>query len=125
VTLFEDLKCADNAPTTDPFVDDCAIKLSGPKAVLNCKNFMIHQATSSLGWDHGICLYNGARAKNCYVQKFEELGVDGAGIYIKNGGEVKDSEVMFNYRGVRVEASQGSTTKISNTYVSFKFIVHI
>eukprot|EP00985_Skeletonema_marinoi_P029700 scaffold28728_cov74-Skeletonema_marinoi.AAC.1 len=63
---------------------------------------------------NGICLRNSASAINCYVQKFED------GIYVENGGEVKDCEVMFtDAQGIRIvnEASSTTKMKISNTYI--------
>eukprot|EP00985_Skeletonema_marinoi_P027933 scaffold23573_cov85-Skeletonema_marinoi.AAC.1 len=64
---------------------------------------------------NGICLLNSASAINCYVQKFL------VGIYVENGGEVNECEVMFNIYGIKVENEASSTTKIkmkiSNTYI--------
>jgi len=101
--LTEDLYC----PQTTS--GDCAITLEGEDAVLDCNQFMI-DGDSSVG--NGICILNGASAINCYVQKFL------IGIYVENGGEVKDCEVMFNDGfGIYVknEASSTSKMKISNT----------
>eukprot|EP00985_Skeletonema_marinoi_P012167 scaffold5824_cov81-Skeletonema_marinoi.AAC.3 len=108
VKLTEDLYC----PQTTS--GNCAITLEGEDAVLDCNQYMIDGDDSSSG--RGVCLLNGASAINCYVQKFED------GIYVKNGGEVKDCEVMFNVAlGIHIENEASSTTKIkmkiSNTYI--------
>ena len=101
--LTEDLYC----PQTTS--GDCAITLEGEDAVLDCNQFMI-DGDSSVG--NGICILNGASAINCHVQKF------GNGIYVEDGGEVNDCEVMFNDEfGIRIQNEASSTTKmkISNT----------
>eukprot|EP00984_Skeletonema_dohrnii_P032672 scaffold27186_cov78-Skeletonema_dohrnii-CCMP3373.AAC.2 len=107
VELTENLFC----PQTTS--GDCAMTLDGEDAELDCNQYMIHGDDSSSG--NGICLRNGASANNnCYVQKFEY------GIYVENGTEVKDCEVMFNdVFGIYVENEASSTTKmkISNTYI--------
>mmetsp|Transcript_27281 Transcript_27281/g.39985 ORF Transcript_27281/g.39985 Transcript_27281/m.39985 type:complete len:349 (+) Transcript_27281:71-1117(+) len=107
VKLTEDLFCAED-PTG---ADICAITLDGEDSELECNEFMVHNSGT---WLYGICLLNGARAKNCYVQKFL------VGTYVQNGGEVKDFEVMFNdVFGIYVENEASFTTKmkISNTNV--------
>lgn len=124
LTLFQDLKCTD-APLEVEDVE-CAIKLSGKNAKLDCSKYRINQDTTTLTtlWNYGICLSDGASAKNCNVQLFGVEG-EGAGLYIENGGEVEDFEVMSNSNfGVWVRDTEGSTTTLSNTYV-FEFIVHI
>jgi len=107
VELTENLFC----PQTTS--GDCAMTLDGEDAELDCNQYMIHGDDSSSG--NGICLRNGASANNnCYVQKFEY------GIYVENGTEVKDCEVMFNdVFGIYVENEASFTTKmkISNTNV--------
>eukprot|EP00985_Skeletonema_marinoi_P023437 scaffold15652_cov83-Skeletonema_marinoi.AAC.1 len=116
LSFLEDVVC------TEPPVneDDCAITVSGEGAELDCNHFMISQETSG-SWKYGICLSNGAKAKNCHVQRFG-VGYEGAGIRVEDGGEVEDSEVMFNVEvqaGIFVIDSQGSTTttKISDTFI--------
>ena len=111
LSLLEDVVC------TEPPVneDDCAITVSGEGAELDCNHFMISQETSG-SWKYGICVSNGAKAMNCPVQRFGAGIRSSAGIRIEDGGEIEDCEVMFNgYRGISVEGSQDSTTKISDT----------
>mmetsp|Transcript_450 Transcript_450/g.746 ORF Transcript_450/g.746 Transcript_450/m.746 type:complete len:267 (-) Transcript_450:910-1710(-) len=119
LSLLEDVVCTEGPDDED----DCAITVSGEGAELDCNNFMINQKTSGSGsWKYGICLTNRAKAKNCHVGG---LGVGGfgvasagAGIRIKDGGELEDCEVMFNFaHGILVEGSEDSTatTKISDT----------
>mmetsp|Transcript_27283 Transcript_27283/g.39988 ORF Transcript_27283/g.39988 Transcript_27283/m.39988 type:complete len:341 (+) Transcript_27283:71-1093(+) len=108
VKLTEDLNC----PSGDYASGDCAITLNGKQAVLDCNKYMINNNLGAS--DNGICILNGATAINCHVQKF------GIGIYVQNGGEVKDCEVMFNEgNGVLIKNEASSTTKmkISNTNV--------
>jgi len=108
VKLTEDLNC----PSGDYASGDCAITLNGKQAVLDCNKYMINNNLGAS--DNGICILNGATAINCHVQKF------GIGIYVQNGGEVKDCEVMFNEgNGVLIKNEASSTTKmkISNTYI--------
>jgi len=103
VKLTEDLYC----PQTTR--GSCAITLEGEDAVLDCNQYMID---GDIRVGNGICLRNSASAINCYVQKFED------GIYVENGGEVNDCEVMFNDRYgilIRNEASSTTKMKISNT----------
>uniref|UniRef100_A0A6U3YIX6 Right handed beta helix domain-containing protein n=1 Tax=Skeletonema marinoi TaxID=267567 RepID=A0A6U3YIX6_9STRA len=104
VKLTEDLYC----PQTTS--GNCAITLEGEDAVLDCNQYMID---GDIRVGNGICLRNSASAINCYVQKFED------GIYVENGGEVNECEVMFNIFGIRIENEASSTTKmkISNTYI--------
>lgn len=106
VKLTEDLYC----PQTTS--GNCAITLEGEDAVLDCNQYMIDGDGFSPG--NGICLRNSASAINCYVQNFL------VGIYVENGGEVNECEVMFNIFGIKVENEASSTTKIkmkiSNTY---------
>eukprot|EP00985_Skeletonema_marinoi_P016618 scaffold8976_cov173-Skeletonema_marinoi.AAC.2 len=108
VKLTEDLYC----PQTTS--GNCAITLEGEDAVLDCNQYMIDGDDNSPGNGNGICLRNSASAINCYVQKFL------LGIYVENGGEVNDCEVMFNdAQGIRIvnEASSTTKMKISNTYI--------
>mmetsp|Transcript_13209 Transcript_13209/g.16829 ORF Transcript_13209/g.16829 Transcript_13209/m.16829 type:complete len:402 (+) Transcript_13209:37-1242(+) len=105
VKLTEDLYC----PQTTS--GNCAITLEGEDAVLDCNQYMID---GDIRVGNGICLRNGASAINCNVQKFKD------GIYVENGGEVNDCEVMFNdVFGIQVQNEASSTTKmkISNTYI--------
>mmetsp|Transcript_3057 Transcript_3057/g.4592 ORF Transcript_3057/g.4592 Transcript_3057/m.4592 type:complete len:411 (+) Transcript_3057:97-1329(+) len=113
VKLTEDLFCTDTEtpPIGGDICDICAITLDGEDAELDCNEFMVHNSGAMV---IGICLLNGARAKNCYVQKFL------VGIYVQNGGEVNECEVMFNdVFGIQVQNEASSTTKmkISNTYI--------
>mmetsp|Transcript_13203 Transcript_13203/g.16813 ORF Transcript_13203/g.16813 Transcript_13203/m.16813 type:complete len:409 (+) Transcript_13203:37-1263(+) len=113
VKLTEDLFCTDTEPPPigGDICDICAITLDGEDAELDCNEFMVHNSGAMV---IGICLLNGARAKNCYVQKFL------VGIYVQNGGEVNECEVMFNdVFGIQVQNEASSTTKmkISNTYI--------
>jgi len=124
--LLNDLVCSDNPQSGV----ECAIALSGEGAELNCNDFMVRPATTRSGrWKYGICLYDGAKAMNCHVQRFGVIADNadiydnaGAGIHVEDGGEVEDCEVMFNIngaQGIMVEGSQDqdSITKISSTYV--------
>ena len=114
LSLLEDVVCTE-PPQSD--AEECAITISGEGAELDCNNFMIRQKEASGSWKYGICLINGAKAKNCHVQRFG-VGSAGAGIRIEDGGEIEDSEVIFNVNhGIEVRGSQDSTatTKISDT----------
>eukprot|EP00984_Skeletonema_dohrnii_P024901 scaffold14036_cov95-Skeletonema_dohrnii-CCMP3373.AAC.5 len=124
--LLNDLVCSDNPQSGV----ECAITLSGEGAELNCNDFTVRPATTRSGrWKYGICLYDGAKAMNCHVQRFGVIADNadiydnaGAGIHVKDGGEIDDCEVMFNIngaQGIMVEGSQDqdSITKISSTYV--------
>mmetsp|Transcript_27688 Transcript_27688/g.41571 ORF Transcript_27688/g.41571 Transcript_27688/m.41571 type:complete len:448 (-) Transcript_27688:186-1529(-) len=116
LSLLEDVVCTDTEGPDDE--DDCAITISGEGAELDCNGFMISQETSG-SWKYGICVSDGAKAVKCPVQRFG-VGYEGAGIRVEDGGEVEDSEVMFNiHNGIEVGGSQGSTstTKISDTFV--------
>eukprot|EP00984_Skeletonema_dohrnii_P025595 scaffold14778_cov151-Skeletonema_dohrnii-CCMP3373.AAC.4 len=118
--LLEDVVCTEPSPSTEA----CAITISGEGAELDCNNFMITQTqdtSNSNSWKYGICASNGAKAMNCHVGGFgngNDSIIVGAGIRIQNGGEIEDSEVMFNVAaGILVEGSEDSTTKISDTFV--------
>ena len=102
VKLTEDLYC----PQTTS--GNCAITLEGEDAVLDCNQYMIDGDDDSQfdSPGNGICLRNSASAINCYVQKFL------VGIYVENGGEVNECEVMFNIFGIKVDNEASSTTKI-------------
>mmetsp|Transcript_27693 Transcript_27693/g.41587 ORF Transcript_27693/g.41587 Transcript_27693/m.41587 type:complete len:446 (-) Transcript_27693:186-1523(-) len=116
LSLLEDVVCTDTEGPDDE--DDCAITISGEGAELDCNGFMISQETSG-SWKYGICVSDGAKAVKCPVQRFG-VGYEGAGIRVEDGGEVEDSEVMFNiHNGIEVGGSQGSTatTKISDTFI--------
>ena len=112
LTFFQDVVCTE-PPQSE--AEECAITISGEDVELDCNDFMITSTSGS--WKYGICVSNRAKAMNCLVQRFG-VGSAGAGIRIENGGEIEDSEVMFNVNhGILVEGSQDSTstTKISDT----------
>jgi hypothetical protein len=111
LTFFQDVVCTEEPQPGE----ECAITVSGEDVELDCNDFMITSTSGS--WKYGICVSNRAKAMNCLVQRFG-VGSAGAGIRIENGGEIEDSEVMFNVNhGILVEGSQDSTstTKISDT----------
>mmetsp|Transcript_12420 Transcript_12420/g.18529 ORF Transcript_12420/g.18529 Transcript_12420/m.18529 type:complete len:444 (+) Transcript_12420:92-1423(+) len=113
LTFFQDLVCTEEPQPGE----ECAITVSGEDVELDCNDFMITSTSGS--WKYGICVSNRAKAMNCLVQRFGVRRRAGAGIRIENGGEIEDSEVMFNYSGILVEGSQDSTstTKISDTFI--------
>ena len=80
--------------------DFCAVTLDGPQAELDCKDKTLSQVASSAAdyndgpFLYGICLRDGAKAINCNVQQFP------GGIEVVNGGEVVNSNLGSNYRGI-------------------------
>src|SRR5210317_825273 len=76
VVLTEDLNCGGGER-----IDNCAVTLDGPDAEIDCNDFTLSQVASSPLYDdgpykYGICLNNGAKARNCIVRQFNE------GIYV-------------------------------------------
>ena len=108
VVLSEDLDCG-------PRVGDqqtCAVKLDGPQAEIDCKGNTLSQVANHYNdgpFFYGICLSNGAKARNCNVKQFYE------GIDVRNGGEVVNSVLRFNLFGVLAAFSEDATLTIENT----------
>ena len=94
----------------------CAVTLDGPDAEINCDGYMLSQeANSDALYDDGpffdgICLSNGAKARNCNVQQFV------SGIDVTDGGEVVKSNLsFFNNIGIRALFSEDATLTIEDT----------
>ena len=110
VVLSNDLDCGS-------FVDpqqDCAVTLDGPQAEIDCNDFKLSQEANPTSYGdgpflYGICLNNGAKARNCNVQKFYN------GIYVVDGGEVVNSDLSSNQVGIQAAFEVDSTLTIENT----------
>ena len=111
VVLSDNLDCG-------PLVgdqQDCAVTLDGPLAELNCDDYTLSQeATSAASYRdgpflYGLCLKNGAKARNCNVKQFF------SGIYVTDGGEVVNSNLSFNFFGMFADFRRDSTVTIENT----------
>ena len=114
VVLSKDLDCGG---PRDEGVDQqqCAVKLDGPLAELDCKDNTLSQVADSQEdyfdgpFFNGICLENGAKTKNCNVQQFV------AGINVRNGAEVVNSVLRSNFRGIDAEFTEDATVTIEDT----------
>ena len=111
VVLTKDLDCGS---LDEIFSQLCAVTLDGPFAELDCNDFKLSQVTSEPDYTdgpytNGICLYNGAKGRNCIVQKFF------AGIYVTDGGEVSNSDLSPNNDGMYAYFNVDSTLTIENT----------
>jgi hypothetical protein len=85
--------------------------LDGPEAEINCNDFTLSQVASPTYYLNGlffsgICLTNGAVARNCNVQKFYR------GLLVRNGGEVRSSFLTSNYNGMDAIFFEASTVTI-------------
>ena len=113
VVLADNLDCGPR-PSDQP-LDLCAVRLTGPKAEINCDDYTLFQvATPQVGYTdgpfyNGICLFDGAVARNCNVQQFNR------GLYVENGGEVRSSSLTFNYYGIDAYFAEDSTVIIEDT----------
>jgi len=112
VVLTNDLDCGSRIGDQE----DCAVTLDGPFAEINCKDKTLSQAqvASSPGYAggpffRGICLNNGAKARNCNVQQFN------VGIEVINGAEVSNSRLSPNNDGMYANFNVDSTLTIENT----------
>ena len=110
VVLTDNLNCG----VREGDQQQCAVKLDGPEAELNCKdNTLSQEATSPFYGDgpfyDGICLRNGAKAINCNVQQFA------TGIDVGNGAEVVNSVLCSNYNGILADFDEDSTLTIEDT----------
>ncbi len=111
VVLTNDLDCS---LVEGERIGDCAVTLDGPDAEINCDGNTLSQVASSPFYDdgpykYGICLNNGAKARNCISQQFRN------GILVENGGEVSNSFLSSNYRGIIASFYVDSTLTIDNT----------
>ena len=73
----------------------------GPEAEIDCnENALSQEATNHQYWS-GICLSNGATARNCKnVNNFWN------GLSVVNGGEVVNSVFSENYVGIKAEFTE-------------------
>ena len=112
VVLAKDLNCGSLGEERPQF---CAVTLDGPLAELNCDGYMLSQeATPPADYGdgpffNGICLSNGAKARNCNVQQFV------TGIDVLNGGEVVKSNLTSNNDGMYADFNTNSTLTIEDT----------
>ena len=113
VVLSDNLDCGSRGEG-DP-LQSCAVTLDGPLAEFNCKDYTLSQEATSAAdyldgpFFNGICLFNGAKARNCNVQQFY------AGIDVLDGGEVVNSKLRFNRDGVFAGFYEDSTLTIEDT----------
>ena len=110
VVLTNDLDCG--SLVFPP--QDCAVTLDGPEAEIDCDDFKLSQEATPPGYvngryTNGICLNNGAKARNCIVQKFRN------GILVTDGGEVVNSDLSPNGDGIVAYFTKDSTVTIENT----------
>ena len=121
--LFNDVICEELAGDT---ARGCAIVMDGPNAEIDCRGYTVSQVSQQgaaqncdaislnpldpldsvkvkqecgLSYAYGICLLNGAKAKNCNVDGFA------AGIYVfsdtdSTTSEVSNSKVVANRFGL-------------------------
>src|SRR6056300_1640262 len=71
VVLTEDLDCGSRDEGV--LSQLCAVTLNGPQAEIDCNDFKLSQATEEFylpSFIRGICLNNGAKARNCNVEQF-------------------------------------------------------
>ena len=99
----------------------CALTLDGPLAELDCNDKTLSQITSPPYYDegpflYGICLKNGAKARNCNVEQF------GVGLDVRNDnnnsnseGEVVNCVLNSNNFGIQALFNSNSTLTIENT----------
>ena len=110
VVLTDNLNCG-------PLVEgdpDCAVTLNGPEAEINCDDFTLSQEATPpfyFGGPYrsGICLNNGATAINCNVEQFN------GGIRVTDGGEVVNSNLSPNWKGINALFTEDSTLTIEDT----------
>jgi hypothetical protein len=112
VVLADNLDCGARPP--DQPQDLCAVTLSGSEAEIDCNDFTLSQVATPSNYldgpyENGICLINGAVARNCNVEKFN------AGLYVVNGGVVRSSFLTSNYNGMYAQFSKASTVTIEDT----------
>ena len=74
VVLSEDLNCGQRGEGVE-LGENCAVTLVGPLAELNCEGNTLSQVANPPNYFdgpfyYGICLLNGAKARNCNVQRF-------------------------------------------------------
>ena len=110
VVLTDDLDCGSRIGDQE----DCAVTLDGPFAEINCNDNTLSQEANPPSYRdgpflYGICLNNGAKARNCIVQQFFR------GIYVVGGGEVSSSRLSSNFRGIEAQFTKDSTLTIENT----------
>ena len=110
VVLSQDLNCGGGA-----YQQQCALTLDGPQAEIDCDDNTLSQVATPPNdygdgpFVDGICLKNGAKAKNCNVQQFQE------GIFVLDGGEVVNSNLSSNYYGIFADFFKDATVTIENT----------
>ena len=110
VVLTEDLDCG-------PCIgdqEDCAVTLDGPEAEIDCNGNTLSQEATGPSYNDGpykvgICLNNGAKARNCIVQQFFN------GIRVTDGAEVVESNLRSNTSGIVARFTKDSTLTIDNT----------
>jgi hypothetical protein len=113
VSLTDNLDCGGPRPP-DQDLEDCAVKLNGPEAEIDCNNFTLSQVASPPVYNDGpflfgICLRDNAKVRNCNVQQFN-IGIDA-----ENGGEVVNSVLSSNYYGMYAYFDEDSTVTIEDT----------
>ena len=136
VILDQNLLCDGNITEADGSLN-AALTLSGEDAVLNCQGYTISQETDKgsaaamdcdifapagnatailemkkgcdLFYVAGVRLLDGAKMKNCNIQKFY-IGGD-----MVDGGVIEDSEFSLNWKGVQITNRAANTvSKIAN-----------
>ena len=137
VTLGQNLVCNGNITEADGSLN-AALTLEGEKAVLDCQGFTISQETvrdgsaaamdcpifapagnatailemkkgCDLFYVAGVKLLDGAKMKNCNIQKFYFGG------NVTDGGVIEDSEFSLNWLGVEIfNRAANTVSKIAN-----------
>jgi hypothetical protein len=113
VVLTDNLDCGSLVDPKDQ--EDCAVTLNGPEAEIDCQgNTLSQEATpqafySDGPYESGICLNDGATATNCNVEKFVD------GIFVTEGGEVRNSFLTSNWFGIAALFTKDSTLTIEDT----------
>ena len=109
VVLTDDLDCGGGQR-----IGNCAVTLDGPEAEINCNGNTLSQEAISPGYSdgpffYGICLNDGATATNCNVEQFN------LGIRVTDGGEVVNSFLTSNFRGIYAVFTEDGTLTIEDT----------
>jgi len=96
---------------------DCAVTLNGPKAKINCNGNTLSQVAKPPNYADGpfvggICLNDGATAKYCNVEKFNN------GIRVTDGAEVRSSFLTSNNNGIVAVFTEDVTLTIEDTDAS-------
>jgi hypothetical protein len=108
VSLSNDLDCG--ARIGDK--ENCAVTLDGPGAEIDCQGNTLSQVATPSGYTNGpfffgICLNDGAVARNCNVEKFKN------GIRVTEGGEVRSSFLTSNFSGIVAYFGEDSNSTLT------------